>query len=436
MTTTKTLPMALDVEKCVVASLMLYPDQLEYARATLKPESFYSGDYQEAFSAMVEMREQGIDIDLQTLSLQLKKRNKINEPEIFVAECTDTSTTKYLDGHIKMLLDYSSKRNTIGLLRSSLNKLYTDDFEFTEILPELSSIIDSIENQSITGNDTVPRQGRILTVGKISDRLDDYYKSGLKFSGVSTGWKSITQHYRPAKGTLNIITGIPGHGKSEFFDALSVNISLEHDWKWSIFSPENFPVEFHVQKLSEKIIGKPMFNSNSKMNEHEFHAALSWIDEHYGFIDLHEDNCTLEAVLNLVKGSGVDGLLIDPWNELEVRLRQGETETDFIGRQLTKLRRFARKQNIAVFVIAHPAKMHKNTDTGKYEPPTPYQIAGSAHWANKADNILTVHRDFESDKNEVDICIYKVKFKVHGSVGKVKLCYDKVTGRYSEDENW
>ena len=137
-------------------------------------------------------------------------------------------------------------------------------------------------------------------------------------------------------------------------------------------------------------------------------------------------------MLNVKKaiGKGIDGLIIDPWNELEMILRAGETETDYICRSLTNIRRFSRKNNIATFVVAHPAKMFKPQGKDKYDVPTLYNIAGSAHWYNKADNGITIYRNFDAD--EIEVHIQKVKFSVHGKIGVVEMKYDNTNGRYCE----
>ena len=108
------------------------------------------------------------------------------------------------------------------------------------------------------------------------------------------------------------------------------------------------------------------------------------------------------------------------------------SETEYISEALTFLSTWARSANLHVWVVVHPAKIYQSKDTGKRDVPTPYDIAGSAHWYNKADNILTVHRDQTAGNPLVDIQIQKVRFKHIGKVGAIQLHYDKITGRYSD----
>jgi twinkle protein len=59
-------------------------------------------------------------------------------------------------------------------------------------------------------------------------------------------------------------------------------------------------------------------------------------------------------------------------------------------------------------------------------------ISGSQHWWNKADQCITVWRDYDAGTSDVEIHVQKVRFKHHGKIGKATLEYDRVTGRYHE----
>jgi len=84
---------------------------------------------------------------------------------------------------------------------------------------------------------------------------------------------------------------------------------------------------------------------------------------------------------------------------------------------------------VHVWLIAHPAKMQKDMN-GNYPVPTPYDISGSAHWRNKADNVISVWRDLLDDSKGVEVHVGKVRFREVGQPGMAKLTYDKVEGRY------
>jgi hypothetical protein len=100
----------------------------------------------------------------------------------------------------------------------------------------------------------------IYRISDIYGELKHIRVKGLD-TGVVTGWQSLDEYYKVKKGMVSIVTGIPQSGKSEFIDALIVNLAECHSWKFAIFSPENFPLSLHAIKIAEKHIGKQFQNN-------------------------------------------------------------------------------------------------------------------------------------------------------------------------------
>lgn len=254
--------------------------------------------------------------------------------------------------------------------------------------------------------------------------------------GIPTGWPSVDQHYTVRKGEVTIITGIPNHGKSEWLDALIMNMAKLYNWHLALYSPENLPFHVHVSKMLEKYVGKP-FSPRAKekqMTPQERDQAYGWVAKHFDFV--YPKKRSIDDILAtteiLIKKKQIDGVVIDPWNEIEHSRPAHLNETEYISLMLTKIRTFARMKKIALWLVVHPKKMGK-TDAGKQEVPTPYDLAGSAHFYNKADNIITIWRDVQAEehmKELVEIHVQKVRFKTVGKPGMTKLIYDWETGRY------
>jgi twinkle protein len=280
-----------------------------------------------------------------------------------------------------------------------------------------------------------PLSGIITAKDVIEDLFDIFYK-GPKPS-YSTGWKSLDSHYRVRPGELTIITGIPSHGKSEFMDALAINRAQGDGWVFGMFSPENWPVAQHVQKLAEKYIGKPFAKGvRGQMDRFEADDAANYIHEHFFWIAPEDESPTVDFILEkarqLVFRYGITGLTIDPWNEIDHVRPEKMAETEYISQSLSKLRRFARMNSVHVWLVAHPTKLQKDMKTNTYPVPMPYDIAGSAHFRNKADNCLTIHREnFKID--QVTVHIQKVRFKEIGrNGGEVTLKWSRASGKFSE----
>ncbi len=289
---------------------------------------------------------------------------------------------------------------------------------------ELIKIVDEAKPVPVTG---------LFNVNDFSEELLTLYDKGQP-GGESTGWISMDSHYTVRQGELTIATGIPSHGKSELTDALMVNLAKDCDWRFAVFSPENHPVQTHIAKLIQKYVGKP-FSKNyiNHMAKEELFIAKEWLQEHFVFISPPDDELTVDHIINKAKAAvmryGIKGLTIDPWNELDHSRPSNKSETEYISECLTKIRRFARTYRVHVWLIAHPTKLQRGNN-GKYPVPNPYDIAGSAHFRNKADNCITVWRDLLDEERGVEIHVQKIRFREVGKVGMVKLKYDISSGCY------
>ncbi|MDD5006624.1 MAG: DnaB-like helicase C-terminal domain-containing protein [Candidatus Omnitrophica bacterium] len=275
-----------------------------------------------------------------------------------------------------------------------------------------------------------PKKIELIDTKDILNKIMDIKINGYR-KGKTTGWKSLDRLFSVVKRQFTVITGVPSAGKSEFMDALAVNLVMKDRWKFAVFSPENYPAEMHYHKLIEKMQGCELRDIEDETIE----LTIKAIGEHFFFIDALEDDISLESVLlktdELVKQKSIDALIIDPWNEIELSRPNNISESDFIGSCLRKARKFARRTNIHLFIIAHPTKLQRGKD-GKYPIPELWDISGSAHWRNKCDNGICVHRDYEEDKTI--IFVQKIKFKYCGRQGECYLKYENKSGRYIEYE--
>lgn len=277
----------------------------------------------------------------------------------------------------------------------------------------------------------LPVEG-VYTASSFVDAIVRRY-DGEHPKGASTGWPTVDPHYTVLTGEWTLITGIPGHGKSEWLDALMVNLARLSGWRFGVFSPENFPLEYHAEKLMEKYIGKPFADGpTERMNANDLDRAISFVNNHFHF--QMPEHPTLETLLEqasaLVAQHGIRGLVMDPWNEIEHSPESGQSETQYISDALSRIRRFARDKGVHVWIVAHPAKLYKEKDSGDYPVPTPYDVSGSAHWRNKADNCITVYRHLQDDNKPVEIHVQKVRKKYVGKIGMVEMSYSKVCGQY------
>lgn len=252
--------------------------------------------------------------------------------------------------------------------------------------------------------------------------------------GLSTGWGKADENYTVKTGEVTVITGIPGMGKSTWMDNVAVNMMQNHDWKFLFFSPENWPVERHIQNLLEKVLKQPFAKHaqyTERMHLNDAIETLEIIGNYMFFVYPKEGYLKVDEILEKAKVAifrhGINGIVIDPWNEVDHDY-DNMTEAQYLSKALSKIRMFAKRNAIHIWIIAHPKNLTKDKD-GNYKPPTMYEISGGAHWRNKADNGICVHRhDFDID--ETEIIIQKIRFKEVGKTGSFLLSFSRDIGVY------
>ena len=267
----------------------------------------------------------------------------------------------------------------------------------------------------------------VFNANDIIDNIYDFYNNGLP-KGVGIGMAEFDNYLRFQEGYLTTITGIPGHGKSEFLDFILCRLNISHDWKFALYSPENHPLELHFSKFAEKISGKP-FEGNNRMSPLDLKQMINYHSNNFFFINPENDfglENILDSVRQLVRKKGIKGFVIDAWNKLDHKYTTNETK--YISEQLDKIVRFCELNKVHCFLVAHPTKIRKDEKSGLYEIPNLYSISGSANFYNKTANGITVYRNYKEFTTEV--YVQKVKFKHWGETGCVHLAWDKTNGRY------
>jgi twinkle protein len=272
----------------------------------------------------------------------------------------------------------------------------------------------------------------VFSVNDIMEDIDQMLEFGM-IKGEPTGWDSVNTLYTPAPGQWTLVTGIPSMGKSEWLDALAVNLAEVSGWTFGVCSPENQPISWHAAKLMEKRMGERLVAG--RVNQAKFQEAKAWVNDHFRFIMPEEPS--LDSVLAkakiLIRRHGMKGLIIDPYNELDhTKRKDGVSETEYVSTFLTQLRKFARDNQIHIWLVAHPAKLMKD-NKGIYPVPDGYTVSGSAHFYNKADNIIAVHRDLTiAHGAPTEVHVQKIRSRWLGKRGIAYLQWRPECGRFNE----
>ena len=243
----------------------------------------------------------------------------------------------------------------------------------------------------------------------------------------------MDDYFRWKKGELNLFVGYGNHGKTFFALQLMLTKSIWDDWKWAVFSPENYPANDFYDDIVEMYAGKWLRD----MSEDEYTQACHFISEHIFYVypeDGHDVHSINERFRYLVMKKGIDGVMIDPFNQLDHLQKAYQREDQYLSEIFKDLKRFALLNNICYNIISHPKNPTYAQD--KSLPIVDmYDIAGGAAWGNKMDQIISYYRpNFHIDKNDPQVKIYIQKLKrkrTGGQLGDFDLVLNWKKKRYA-----
>ena len=260
----------------------------------------------------------------------------------------------------------------------------------------------------------------------VESSLDDIFENGFQ-KGTTVGVEEIDKILSFKTGMLNIVTGIPSHGKTFLLNYLLVRLNLIHDWKIAFFSPEFYPVSDHIAQVMETF-GGARFNSHNYTRD-AYDQMKSYLSRNFFWIDPDDTdvNSVMDRARYLIRKKGIKALVIDPFNSLTDKEKKWQKQDEYISEFLQKLRWFARKYNIAVFLVMHPTKQVKQ-ENGLYPVCDLYSCKGASEIFDKADIGLTVWRNELDEYAELHVT--KIKFRHLGEKGHTAFKFNKNNGRY------
>lgn len=272
----------------------------------------------------------------------------------------------------------------------------------------------------------------------VKDRAMNIYDSGRE-NVMRWDIPLLDKHFKRRKKELTLLSGIGNYGKGLWSKYLMLLRSIKFGEKWAIFAPEDNPAEEFYIDLVEMFLGGSIDQSNpNRPNRMKYEKAYDWISNHFFFLDPVSITPTPEYIkekfLELIIKEGIDGCVIDPFNQLSNDYSSaGGRDDRYLETFLSDAQRFAQVNNVYMDIVAHPKTMRKD-GANNYPMPDVFDLAGGAMWNNKADNIMIYHRpNHQIDPNDptAEVAFKKIKKqKITGIKGVITIEYDYKLRRF------
>ena len=286
----------------------------------------------------------------------------------------------------------------------------------------------------------------VPSVADLSDVEPTEYED---VDGVTTGLKAIDDELmRLFFGTLTIVSGQPGSGKSSLLTQLACN-SLDNDigtWLFSgelpngvekswfnyIFAgPRNITDAISRRGNPYKKISTTTLAEINKTYKGRWHIYRDDYDNVLGKL--------IASMTDTVRKYGARCLILDNFMCIDTETSEEElrSQTDTIK----KLIEFAKKYQVAVILVCHPRKMDAGTNVGIYD------IAGTSNIVNLAHRTIGLRRVTDAERENAakysekrrqllkyDVIVTIVKDRMFGRQNiDVGLYYDPASRRFFSD---
>ena len=435
----KVPPQALDVERTVLGSMLIDINALDTAMGILTEECFYATANRNIFICIRDMCKQIIDVDILTLTEELRKREWLEAvgSEAYLSELAENvATSANIEYHCHILQSKATLRDLISTASDISTSCFSPDADDKKVLDKAEQKIFEIADAKIKGR---PIQLRDLLSTTFED-IERYGKEG-GMTGVKTGFDKLdemTTGFHPSD--LVIIAARPGMGKTALCLSVALNTTIrtQNPTPTVIFSLEMARAQL-VQRMlcaeAEIDIHRlrggrltPQEINKLGMAAGPLHDAKIFIDDTPG-INVME----IRAKCRRLKIRENIGLIMIDYMQLMGIVDRSENRQQEIAQISRSLKGIAKELNTPVIAVSQLSRAVEQR-TGSHRPQLS-DLRESGAIEQDADLVLFVYReaiyirnkeggvDSEEYKEAANMAEVIIGKQRNGPVGKVDLSF-------------
>ena len=232
------LPHSIEAEQSVIGSMIMDREAIVVASEIIYGDDFYNKQYGMLFETMVELNEQGVPVDMVTLSDRLKEKEV--PPEVssleFVRDLIPAvPTSANIKYYANIVAEKSTLRKLIRLNEEIANTCYAGKENLEYILEDTEKRVFQLVQKRNTG-DFVPIRQVVMNA---MEKIELAAKNKGSVTGIPTGF--IDLDYRTSgmqPSDLVLIAARPSMGKTAFVLNIAQHVAFRQNKTVAIFSLE------------------------------------------------------------------------------------------------------------------------------------------------------------------------------------------------------
>lgn len=434
----KIYPNSIEAEMAVLGSMIISKDSIDAVCEILKPEHFYSDKHRTIFETIILMRDKKKDVDLITLSEELKRQGLLEQVGggKYIADLIEAvSTPAHNQNYARIVREKYILRELIKSSTTVIEKAY-------EQAEELDSILDYAQKSAFEISQKNTEHG-FSDAADLSDsytkRLSELYSNRHGITGIPSGFTEFDEATGGfQKSEFVILAARPSQGKT----ALALNMAYHAAVE---LSPK-IPVVFFSLEMDKMSLVNRMICScaginvarvrHGRFSNEDFHSLTNvinvfskgkiWIDDTPGLGIMEIRSRTRKLMMELkAKDPNFDKMLvIIDYLQLirgRGRIESRQQEVSEISRLLKDM---ARTLNIPVVALS---QLNRRSEDKSREGNKPQlsDLRESGSLEQDADVVAMIHREHyytrkEEDKNKASLIIAKNR---NGAVKEIELTF-------------
>ncbi|EOG6877528.1 replicative DNA helicase [Staphylococcus pseudintermedius] len=244
------MPHSHEAEQSVLGAIFLDPELMSSTQEILLPESFYRGAHHHIFRAMMDLNEDGKDIDIVTVLDRLTQEGVVNEaggPQYLAEITSNVPTTRNIQYYTDVVFKNAVKRKLIHTADSIANDGYNDELDLDTVLNDAERRI--LELSSTRESDGFKDIRDVL--GQVYDNAEQLDQNSGQTPGIPTGYRDLDQMTAGFnRNDLIILAARPSVGKTAFALNIAQKVATHEDQ----YTVGIFSLEMGADQLATRMI--------------------------------------------------------------------------------------------------------------------------------------------------------------------------------------
>lgn len=382
-----------EMEKTVLATLMVSKQAISETNDILTPDCFYDSTNREIYDAILSLYNQGQFPDMMLVSSQLGKMGSSVTALEVTEMCMSSTLVTDLHPHAMILKDYALRRKLWEAGYNLMCQASDESYPVTSIHQEAKEKIDSLYDTESAELTTLQSTYKELQHHMLLNRS---LPEGETF-GTPTGFPDIDRNGGLCGGDLIIVGAETSQGKTAFSTALAMS-SVEHGDGVAFYS-----LEMTAMQLTARISAMKSGISSSrimyqKLNIDEIYHIDNCMEKFDGSLMYFDEHSTssLDSVLLSIRAMkmkhDIKGAVVD-YLQLVNAKDTGMNREQATAKCARDLKNIAKELGIWIIAISQLSRNAQNP------VPSMSRLRDSGQIEEAADNIFLIYRPREANSH-------------------------------------